>query len=153
MRLNKVDILKGKLTFGQKIDLLEVIVNEQSEAEKAKAIIRILGGRINKIRWWNVRRVLRYVKGVVDGLEYWAKAEAKALKYEPTAEEKKMGYSVLSKKFGIFNTVDALALKYMKDPDDILNWDYAKVFLILCKDLETHKVDVKNYERNSKKRP
>ena len=152
MRLVKLDIEKGEFTFGQKIKLNQLLMSDVSEIEKVKGVIRILGGKIKRITRWNAKKVLKYVNEVVKGLEKWAEKEKTALKYEPTADEKKQGFNVVYEKFCEFATSDALAEKYHIDPDTILEWKYAKIFLILAKDLEVHKITMRNYEREKNKK-
>jgi hypothetical protein len=146
------DVKEGKLSFGQKIELVKIALSTIADCEKAKEMIRCLGGKINKITPFNVGWVAKYITEVNEGLVYWAELEAKCLKYEPTMEERKSGYMEISKKFGDFATIEALANKYKKDPDDILKWEYGKVFTILWKDLEEHKITMRNYEREKLKK-
>jgi hypothetical protein len=117
------------------------------DVEKIKEIVELFGGKLSHVTPFNARRVLRYYQRFEKGMLYWVKREAKALHYEPTADEKKFGYDRISKIFGDFATVDSLADKYKVNPDEILKWEYNKVFVILWKDLELHKLTIKDYER------
>jgi hypothetical protein len=122
-----------------------------NEAEKCKAIIRCLGGEVRKITFFNARKIAYYIKDISYGLTHWAEMEAKLLNYTPTMEEKKSGFIEIGKIFGDFATIEALADKYKKDPDEILLWEWGKVFTILWKDLEEHKIKIRNYEREKLK--
>ena len=92
------------------------------------------------------KKILPYFKRIIEGLEFWSEQEQTLLKYEPSQEELRAGIKDFSKKVGEFSTIKALAKAYNKDPDDILKWEYGKVFGILYTDLEEFKFN-KRYQK------
>jgi hypothetical protein len=134
---------KGLFTYEQRIRVNKIAQSKITEVEKLKEFIRLFGGNIKRINIFNARLVTDWFDDFQRGIIYWAEREAKVLNYEPTADEKK--FSHIAKTFGEFATVDSLADKYKIDPDIILQWEYHKVFMILWKDLELHKL-----QRNAK---
>ncbi len=140
----KIDIRGGKLTYGQRIELGDILSKEgTSISEKYVAAMKCLYPdwvqtfTPEGIEWFNE---------VVDGLRYWMEREATMLAYQPTAEEVAAGINNLGKKLGPMMTVMTLAEKFGKDPDEILQWEYGKVFGLLYADLESFK-----YQRNYRK--
>ena len=138
---SKIDIKAGKLTFGQRIDIGKLMGSDVSEVEKFEQTFEILHGFKPKIIEY--RKYIGYFSEIIEGLKFWAEKEATMLKYEPTPEEKQAGIKDFSQKVGEFSTVKALAKTYSRDPDEILEWEYGKVFGILYTDLEEHKFNVR----------
>ena len=140
----KIDIRGGKLTYGQRIELGDILSKEgTSISEKYVAAMKCLYPDWVQtftpkwIEWFNE---------LVEGLRYWMERETTMLAYQPTSEEIAAGINNLSKKLGPMMTVMALAEKFGKDPDEILQWEYGKVFGLLYADLESFK-----YQRNYRK--
>lgn len=135
--IRPVDVKGGKLTFGQRIELGKVFQHKGNEVEQFGQTIQILHGFTPKL--WEYPRLIEYFNQVVEGLAYWVKQENTLLKYEASAEEKQAGLRDFSARVGEFTTIKALAKTYAKDPDEILAWEYGKVFGILYTDLEEFK--------------
>lgn len=140
-KIKEIDIEGGKLTFGQRIDLGKLMCSEYSEVEKFEKTFEIL--HEVKLKISEYKKHIDYFATIIEGLKFWSEQEATLLKYEPTQEEKQAGIKDFSQKVGEFATVKALAKAYSKDPDEILNWEYGKVFGILYTDLEEHKFNVR----------
>lgn len=133
-----VDIKGGKLTFAQRIELGEIFGNgELSEAEKFERAIKCMYGKKPTPKQYG--QYVGKFKAIVEGLQYWCEAEAKMLYCEPTADERAAGIEEYSKNIGVFGTVKAIAKTFGQDPDDVLQWEYGKVFSILYTDLEDYK--------------
>lgn len=140
----KIDIRGGKLTYGQRIELGEILAREgASVSEKYTAVMQCLYP--DWVQTFTPAWVA-WFEEVVDGLRYWMQREATMLAYQPTAEEIAAGINNLGKKLGPMMTVMTLAEKFGKDPDEILQWEYGKVFGLLYADLEGFK-----YQRNYRK--
>ena len=133
-----VDIKGGKLTFAQRIELGEIFGNgDMSEVEKFEQAIKCIYGK--KIKPNQYGQYVGKFRAIVEGLQYWCEAEARMLHNEPTADERAAGIEEYSKNIGIFGTVKAIAKTFGQDPDDVLQWEYGKVFSILYTDLEDYK--------------
>lgn len=152
MRLSAVNIKEGEFTFGQKIEMMKLISSDVCEVDKIKGVITILGGKIKRITRWNAKKILNYMSEVNSGLLYWADREQKLLSYTLSAEEKKQGYQELSKLFGDFATIDALSKRLNLKHDEVTDLQWCFVFAILWKDLEEHKIRMRNYEREKMKK-
>ena len=138
MRSIMVDIKGGKLTFAQRIELGEIFGNgELSEAEKFERAIKCICGKKPTPKQYG--QYVNNFRAIVEGLQYWCEAEARMLHSEPTAEERSAGIEEYSKSIGVFGTVKAIAKTFGQDPDDVLQWEYGKVFSILYTDLEDYK--------------
>ena len=149
--LERIDIKGGKLTYGQRIDLGELFASDQSETDKFKETFRILHDVIPDFS--NVKEMKfysEYFAEIIDRLQFWFEKE-KLLKYDPEPEEIRAGIKDLSEKIGYFGTIKALAKNYGQDPDDILKWEYGKVFGILYTDLEEFKYSKKLHKQYEKK--
>lgn len=134
--MNKVDIKGGQMTFGQRIELGRIVTDQSlSEYEKFKRCMLCLDEN------WRVTTLhpgLKYWYEVLEGLQYWVQREQAELKYNPTPDELTAGIEVLSMRVGEMSTLMALAKDYSKDPDEILEWKYGKVFNILYTNLQSH---------------
>lgn len=164
--LKRIDIKGGKLTYGQRIDLGELLASQKTEVEKFKETFHILhdkkdkSGKVVKalhIDFTNSHEMKMYVsyfKQIIEGLQFWFEKEKKLLDYKPEPEEVRAGIKELSEKIGFFGTIKTLARNYSQDPDDILKWEYGKVFGILYTDFEEYKYQKKlhkQYEQKNKK--
>lgn len=141
---DKIDIRGGKLTYGQRIELSDILGKADSTtSEKYIAVMQCLHPG-----WQHTFSIecIAYFEEVVEGLRYWMEREATMLAYQPTAKEIAAGINNLGKKLGPMMTVMTLAEKFGKDPDEILQWEYGKVFGLLYADLESFK-----YQRNYRK--
>lgn len=145
--LNKIDISAGKMTYSQRIELGKILTNIAThEIEKLKQTIKCLHGFDLIIVPDNAVFYADYFEQILEGILSWIEKEQTLLAYKPTPEEVKAGIKELSEKVGDFGTIKALAKAYHKDPDDILTWEYGKVFGILYTDFEEHKFS-KRYEK------
>lgn len=138
--LSKIDIKAGKMTFGERIDLGKIFQTDQPAFLKMEQVFECLHKYTPLIEDYNA--LMPYFEEIVNGIEHWIIQEQEKLKYAPTAEEISAGIMDLSNKIGYYGTVKALAKTYGKDPDEILKWEYAKVFGILYTDLEEHRFSV-----------
>ena len=86
----------------------------------------------------NTSEIVEYWYEVLGGIKYWIEREQAELKYEPSAEEKAAGIAQFSLAVGEMATITALAKDYSKDPDDILEWKYGKVYNLLFTNLQSH---------------
>ena len=133
---SKIDVKGGKLTFGQRIELGKIFQTEDTEVRKFEKVFQLLHFYTPCPDDYSL--LLDYFKEILDGLTFWIESETKLLKYEPSPEEIQAGIKDLSAKIGEFGTVKAIAKTYSKDPDEILKWEYGKIFGILYSDLEEY---------------
>lgn len=132
-----IDIPGGKFTFGQRIDVGEILRSDRPDAHKLIAILDCI--HKNGARGMKTAVRLRYLNYIMEGFTDWFRKEEQLLKHEVTPEEREAGITELSRNIGDFGTVKSIAKTYGKDPDEVLRWEYAKVFGILYTDLEEHK--------------
>lgn len=137
VEIPSIDIRGGKLTYGQRIELGQILFDEKRLAsEKFKAAMTCLYPDLKPS--FSTEWAARYQK-VIEGIEYWMKKEAAMLNYQPTGDELAAGFNDLGRKLGPMMTVMTLAEKFSRDPDEILQWEYGKVFGLLYADLENFK--------------
>lgn len=142
---NKIDIEGGRLTFGQRIELGRIFQDTTTtEVEKFEKTFMCLHQYMPEVN--DYKKLINYFQEIIDGLTYWITQEGEKLKYDPTPEEVSAGIKDLSAKIGEFGTIKALAKNYSRDPDEILQWEYGKVFGILYTDLEEHKYQEKYHK-------
>lgn len=140
--IGRLDIAGGEFTYGQRIALGEILGDEtRSEYQRLKDAFRELYGYSCRLLLPG-RRVQAFAR-IVAGISEWVEKEQKLLCYEPTAAELAAGIRELSRRVGDLSTIKALAKAYSHDPDEVLCWDYAKVFGILYTDLEERKFEDK----------
>lgn len=134
--IQRIDIQGGQMTFGQRIELGRIITEKElTDIDKMKEGIQCLGAK------WSLRNtseIVEYWYEVLMGIKYWIEREQTELKYEPSAEEKAAGIAQLSLVVGEMATITALAKDYSKDPDEILEWKYGKVYNLLFTNLQSH---------------
>lgn len=134
--IQRIDIQGGQMTFGQRIELGRIITEKElTDIDKMKEGLQCLGAK------WNLRNtseIVEYWYEVLMGIKYWIEREQTELKYEPSAEEKAAGIAQLSLAVGEMATITALAKDYSKDPDEILEWKYGKVYNLLFTNLQSH---------------
>lgn len=134
--MRKVDVKGGQMTFGQRIELGEIITDStKSEFNKFKAVMLCLD---SKWKITDLPKSIGYFEEVLLGIAYWVKREATELKYKRTADELVAGIEALSIQVSEMGTLMALAKDYGKDPDEILQWKYGKIFNILFTNLQMH---------------
>lgn len=134
--IQRIDIKGGQMTFGQRIELGRIITDKDlTDLDKMKEGMQCLGAK------WSLRNtseIVEYWYEVLGGIKYWIEREQAELKYEPSAEEKAAGIAQFSLAVGEMATITALAKDYSKDPDDILEWKYGKVYNLLFTNLQSH---------------
>lgn len=134
--IQRIDIQGGQMTFGQRIELGRIITEKElTDIDKMKEGMQCLGAK------WSLRNtseIVEYWYEVLMGIKYWIEREQTELKYEPSAEEKAAGIAQLSLLVGEMATITALAKDYSKDPDEILEWKYGKVYNLLFTNLQSH---------------
>lgn len=157
--VGSLDIEGGEFTYGNRIALGDILSDEsRSEYQRLKAAFRELYGYSCRLLPLGMR--VRALRRIVEGVTAWVRKEGEMLHYEPSAEEVAAGVGELTRRVGNFPTIKALAKAYGRDPDEVLAWDYAKVFGILHTDLEEHKYEERyskiindKYSRRYKGRP
>lgn len=134
--IQRIDIQGGQMTFGQRIELGRIITEKElTDIDKMKEGMQCLGAK------WSLRNtseIVEYWYEVLMGIKYWIEREQTELKYEPSAEEKAAGIAQLSLVVGEMATITALAKDYSRDPDEILEWKYGKVYNLLFTNLQSH---------------
>ncbi len=129
-----LDLKGGFFTYGNRIALATIFADVSlTDYQKMKAAHRELYGY--SCRWLPVRARTRRLDSIVEAMLYWIERERIAFDYTPTVEEQTAGIEQFNAEVGCFATIKALAKAYSKDPDEVLMWDYAKVFEILRTDL------------------
>lgn len=134
--IQRIDIQGGQMTFGQRIELGRIITEKElTDIDKMKEGMKCLG-----VKWSlrNTSEIVEYWYEVLMGIKYWIEREQTELKYEPSDEEKAAGIAQLSLAVGEMATITALAKDYSKDPDEILEWKYGKVYNLLFTNLQSH---------------
>lgn len=146
IRLHRIDFESGAFTYGNRIALGDIFGNtEKTEYMRMKDAFRELYGfsaRLLPIRWR-----IRAFRRIAEGLKQWIDKEQQMLQYTPSSDELAAGVKELGEKVGNMSTIKALAKAYSKDPDEILGWEYGKVFGILWTDLEERKYEQKLNKR------
>lgn len=146
-RIQLTDVRSDKFLLWHRLQLGELL-NTQNEVAIFEGIVRILYGI--HIQPKHYRRFYHHVKEVIDGLAFWMEKE-KALKYQPTPEERQAGIEELGKRVKEFATVDAIARRMHISHDDALKLPYATVYLMLLNDLEQSKFERRLQKVYSKK--
>ncbi|MDR1454650.1 MAG: hypothetical protein LBJ01_03265 [Tannerella sp.] len=151
--LKRIDIRGGKLTYEQRIELGELFAGDKTEVEKFKETFRILHEITPDFGdTEGMKMYVEYFQQIMDGLRFWFEKEKLLLDYKPEPEEIRAGIRELSEKTGHFGTIKTLAKNYARDPDDILKWEYGKVFGILYTDLEEYKYQKRLYKQHETKK-
>lgn len=138
---NKIKIKEGTITYGQYIDLNNILANKKglSDVEIIESIFILLHDYKLKLKDFQNMEVVKYFDEICDGIAFLINRDNKQLKVHLTEEQKRAGYENLSAKIGHYGTIKALAKTYSQDPDEVLKWEYNKVFAILYTDLEEYK--------------
>lgn len=136
--LGRVDMEGGEFTYGNRIELGSIFAStEKTEYQKLKAAFREVYGY--SCRLVPFRRRLAMLNDLAQGLLSWVEKEQRLLKYKPSPNEVAAGIKELSERVGSMSTIKAIAKAYGRDPDEVLRWNYGKVFGILFTDLEEYK--------------
>lgn len=148
--LGTLDIQGGAFTYGNRIALAQIFSEDSlTEYQRLKAAHKELYGY--SCRWLLPRPRYKRLMAIVEGVSYWCQLEAQELAYTPTADEVAAGIEDLQKKVGDLATIEAIAEKFSKDPDDVLRWSYSKVFGFLRTDLLRNKYMEKYHKQMSKR--
>ena len=134
--IQRIDIQGGQMTFGQRIELGRIITEKElTDIDKMKEGMQCLG-----VKWSlrNTSEIVEYWYEVLLGIKYWIEREQTELKYEPSAEEKAAGIAQFSLVVGEMATITALAKDYSKDPAEILECKFVKLFSFLLTKREGH---------------
>ncbi|MDR1416268.1 MAG: hypothetical protein LBJ57_02460 [Prevotellaceae bacterium] len=135
----KVDIVGGKLTFYHRIELGKIIASGCDPAQALREVMRCLHGvEVDPKKESDLRGYVAYFEEIVRGISFWVEQE-KRLRYDPTPEELQAGIRQMYRNIGEFGTLTAIAQAYAKDPDEVLQWEYGKVFGLLMTDFEKAK--------------
>jgi NAD kinase len=138
-KIEKIDIVGGQLTFEQRIELGRIISSGGDNAQALLDVMRCLHGvEVNFSNREELKWYIIYFEEVLKGIAFWVEQE-KRLKYEPTPEELQAGIEQMTKNIGEYATLLAIAQAYKRDPDEVLDWKYGKVFGILLADFEKAK--------------
>ena len=132
-----IDIRGGKLTYGQRIELGQILSDDKKPA--SRKYIETMQCLYPEWKDSFDSQWIAHFQEVVDGIEFWINKEKTMLRYQPTGEELAAGCQELGAKLGPMMTVMTLAEKFGCDPDQILEWEYGKVFGLLYADLENFK--------------
>lgn len=136
--IGRIDVAGGRFTYGNRIAVgLIFQSNDKSDYQKLKALYKEICG-FTPYLLPRFKR-FRVLDRLADGIAEWIKKEQDMLHYEPNDDEKRAGVKEYMKNVGEFATIKSLAKEYSKDPDEILKWEYSKVFGILYSNLEEHK--------------
>lgn len=134
----RVDVLGGDMTYGQRIELGKILSDDSiSDYERFENVFYCLHG--NKPSLLQYPKLVDYYTAIINGIVHWSKTEEELLHYEPTEEERRAGVKEYHTNVGELSAIHSMAKNFSKDPDEVLNWDYAKVFGILLNDLESYK--------------
>lgn len=142
-----IDVRSDKFLLWHRLQLGEVL-NSQNEVAIFEGVVRVLYN-VN-IKPKHYRRFYNHVKDLLNGLAFWIEKE-KALKYEPTLEERQAGIDQIGKKVKEFGTIDAIARRMHINHNEALRLPYATVYLMLLNDLEQSKFERRLHNIYSKK--
>lgn len=138
----KVDVKSGDITYGSYIAVRGLLAEaKEYDLEFIVSVIKSIHKDYKYVvgDLTLIKAMVKYFNNIVEGVAHWAEQEREMLAYEPSEEEIRAGVKDYSQKVGEFATVKALAKNYGKDPDEVLEWKYSKVFGILYTDLEEYK--------------
>lgn len=153
LKFGRLDLDGKDMTYGNRIALADIFSPSQGKTEYAQFC-----EAFKELHGYSARLVplplrVKRIYEITEGLRGWIEKEQQMLKYTPSSDEIAAGIEELGKKVGSMSTIKALAKAYGKDPDEILSWQYAKVFGILYTDLEERKFEKKYQQQiNGKSR-
>lgn len=153
LKFGRLDLDGKDMTYGNRIALADIFTPQEGVTEYMQFCdaFRELHGF--SARLVPLRLRIKRIYEITEGLRSWIEKEQQMLAYTPTSDEIAAGIEELGKKVGSMSTVKALAKAYGKDPDEILRWQYGKVFGILYTDLEERKFEKKYQQQiNGKSR-
>lgn len=150
--IGKID-WDSDFTYGHRVEFESIFSAEDtSEYRKMCLAFKAMYGFTHRLLPMRLRA--KVFDKLIRGFKGWIDKEQQMLDYSPTEEEKRAGIKELSEKVGQMSTIKALAKAYSADPDEVLEWPYSKVFIILYTDCEERKYEKKlskEYERTRNK--
>lgn len=150
--IKKIDIKGGEFTWGQRIALGQIVSDQtKTEYDIANDILECLHGPDHD----DVYKCADYLEEIADGLAYWVKKEQEELALEHSAEELEAGYRQFSESVGNMASIISVAKAYGQNPEEVLNWKYATIFMHLKVEVESEKFNrrlQKVYEKKSKQK-
>jgi len=135
--LTKIDIKAGDMTLAQRSELGAIVSSDMNELGKFNAVFECLHDFTPRQDQYD--GLIEYFREILEGILFWAKVETTELKFEPTAKELQAGIEKLNENMGCFGVADSIGHRYSIDPDEVMQWKYSKVFLILVKDYREEK--------------
>jgi len=139
---DKINIKAGDMTFSQRIGLGKIMLSDISEVEKFERVFKFLHGiELNpddRSEMDENSDLIDYFREIVTGLAFWIQQES-LMKYELTPKERINQDNSTDTLQVPGGTINAIARKYNVGLDDVLNWEYKKVFQILFDDYEVYK--------------
>lgn len=142
-KFGTLDLEGADMTYGNRIALAEIFTPSPEKTEYMQFCEAFKELHGFSARLVPVRMRIRRIYEITEGLRSWIEKEQQMLKYTPSTDEVAAGIEELGKRVGSMSTIKALAKAYSKDPDEILEWQYSKVFGILYTDLEERKFEKK----------
>lgn len=143
--MKKIDVKGGELTYGQRIEIGHILANVGNIPEWRLCKDVILTLHPNTTYKASVKNI-EYFEDILEGIKHWADEEDSKLKPSYTQEEIQAGIEQLGAKLGALPTPTTLGERFGKDPDEILEWKYVKVFGILYLDKQTHEYNKRLHE-------
>lgn len=123
------------MTYAQRIELGQIFASGKPESHIFREMFACLAPGHEVL--FSAEEI-EYYNEVMEGLLYWINCETKELQYKPTADELAAGIREFSRLVGYMGTITSLAEKFSKDPDEILQWKYGKVYNILYTNKESY---------------
>lgn len=123
------NIEAGEMTYGERIELGKLLASEKPEVEKFEGMIEMLHGFKPGVKEY--KKYVKYVNRIIDALNRWAERERRELSVPPLPEYTQAGYDKYIESVGEMATLVSLGAKFGKNPEEILEWRYTTVFMIL----------------------
>lgn len=123
------------MTYAQRIELGQIFASGKPESRIFREMFACLAPGHEVL--FSAEEI-EYYNEVMEGLLYWINCETKELQYKPTADELAAGIREFSRLVGYMGTITSLAEKFSKDPDEILQWKYGKVYKVLYTNKESY---------------
>lgn len=131
------------MTFGQRIELGSALSDQRTtDKDKFKEVIRIMDGEtpdLLSLSLTDVKALYKRFNEVVTEVKQWVEKEKKMLSEPPSDLEKRAGIEEYNTNVGYLGTAASLAKAYNTDPDEVLKWEYSKVFGLLYVSLEEYR--------------
>lgn len=131
------DINKGEMTFGERMRLGDIIASDMKDHEKFEEIMELLHGFKPKPNMY--KKYVKYVSGVINGIIAWREREERELYIPPTPEEIQAGCEKFSQEVGKYSTLVNISMDFGKNPEEVLEWKYPTVYMILKYNTEKEK--------------